>query len=96
MAKHSKRPTKTYLNTTYMRTRYPIVHFIHIAAIMPPTMEPDAINIASFCQKSKLPAKKAKKSTMKASQPAPIITVPAVLDPNEFMATTLPNELISF
>lgn len=75
---------------------YSSVHFTHIAEIKPPTMAPDATNIASFCQKSKLPAKKARKRTTKASQKAPMRTVPAALDPNEFMATTLLNELISF
>lgn len=42
-------------------------------------------SIAIFCHKPKLPAKKAKKSKMKASQPTPIIKVPAALEPSEFM-----------
>jgi len=35
-------------------------HFTHMAVITPATIAPDAMNIASFCQKSKAPAKKAR------------------------------------
>jgi len=43
------------------------------------TIAPEAINTARDCQKVRLPAKKARYNTMKASQPKNATTVPATL-----------------
>lgn len=45
----------------------------------------EARNIAMVCHKSKLPAKKAKNSRIKTSQLTSTMTVPATLEPSEFM-----------
>lgn len=60
-----------------------------MAAITPLMTISETSKIAMFCHKSKLPAKKAKKSMTKASQPTPTITVPATLEPNEFMVLSI-------
>jgi hypothetical protein len=50
---------------------------------MPPATITEAKNTAMFCHKLKLPAKKAKNSGIKTSQPTPTITVPATLEPSD-------------
>ena len=66
-----------------------------MTAIMPPATINETINIAMFCQKSKLPMKKARNSKIKASQQTPTITVPATLEPSEFMVLDIViNQLI--
>jgi len=49
------------------------------------TIAPEAINTARDCQKVRLPAKKARYNTMKASQPKTATTVPATLAATLFM-----------
>jgi hypothetical protein len=53
--------------------------------IIPPATSRDTMNIAMFCNKSKLPAKKTKKSIIKDNQQMPVTTVPATLEPREFI-----------
>jgi hypothetical protein len=57
-----------------------------MTATMPPATIIETIDIATFCQKLKFPAKKARNNKTKASQQTPTITVPASLEPTEFMA----------
>lgn len=64
-------------------------HFIQRTAMIPPTIAPDARKIATLCQKSMLPAKKARYSTMKANQQTIASTVPAALFPRDDMAGNL-------
>lgn len=59
----------------------PRAHFIQITATMPIATITETMNIARFCQKSKLPAWNASQSRMKASQLKPTATVPATRDP---------------
>jgi hypothetical protein len=57
-----------------------------MTATIPPATIIETIDIATFCQKLKFPVKKARNSKIKASQQTPTITVPASLEPTEFMA----------
>jgi hypothetical protein len=44
----------------FWNSGYLSAHFIHMIASMAITIDPDAMNTAIFCQKSKLSAKKAR------------------------------------
>jgi len=65
-----------------------------MTAIMPNTIAPEAMNIASFCQKSKLSAKKARYSTVNASQATKAITVPVIRDVRELMTSYSADRII--
>ena len=60
-----------------------------MTAIVPPATINETMNIAIFCQKSKLPMKKARNSKKKPSQQTPTITVHATLEPSEFMVSDI-------
>jgi hypothetical protein len=57
-----------------------------MTAIIPPATIIETIDITTFCQKLKFPVKKARNSKIKASQQTPTMTVPASLEPKEFIA----------
>ena len=63
---------------------------------MPPATIIETTDITTFCQKLKFPARKARNNKMKASQQTPTITVPASLEPTEFMSTIIPKDFIPF
>jgi hypothetical protein len=61
------------------RASYFIAHWIHATAMIAIRIDPEATKTASFCQKSRPPARNARYRTMNANQPKKAITVAATL-----------------
>lgn len=68
---------------------YPSNHLVHTTAIKPAAMIIETRATAMFCQKLKFPAKKAKNNMKNAIQQTPMIIVPEILEPSEFMKLIL-------